>query len=144
MIASRVNTSESLKGPYAGSAVPVDDADSSDEGEKPFSGSTVNRGDGLGRVGPAASGIRYDALADSPDQPTPVDASEGRQTQDLRLALSYLLYGELDDYVALMDVLEASVIELSPGEVAQVLAGAGHPIPHDVVEDRLERLRHWG
>lgn len=63
---------------------------------------------------------------------------------DSRLALSYLIYGEVDDYVAIMDVLEASVTELSPTEVARAVSDAGRVLAVEVVEDRLERLRSWG
>ncbi len=71
------------------------------------------------------------------------ELTEGRE-QDARVALSYLLLGEVEDYIALMDVLEASVTELSPAEATGALAAAGHPLPASVVEERLERLRRWG
>jgi hypothetical protein len=67
----------------------------------------------------------------------------GRE-REARAALSYLLYGDVDDYVALMDVLESSVTELTPAEVAGEVAEAGRAIPIDVVEVRLESLRNWG
>lgn len=68
------------------------------------------------------------------------DAHVGAET-DSRTVLGYLLAPEADDYIALMDVLEASVAELSPAEVAQA---SRRPIAVDVVETRLEKLRSWG
>lgn len=67
-----------------------------------------------------------------------------RREREARVALSYLLYGEVDDYVAVMDVLESSVTELSPPDVARAVADAGRPMPVETVEDRLEALRRWG
>jgi hypothetical protein len=74
------------------------------------------------------------------DDPAPEAGGE----RDARVVLSYLLLGETDDYIALMDVLEASVTELSPAQLTRAVASAGHPLPDEVVEDRLERLRYWG
>ncbi len=71
------------------------------------------------------------------------DWEDGRQ-RDSRIALSYLIYGEVDDYIAVMDVLEASVTELTPAEVARAVGVAGHSIAEEVVEERLDRLRKWG
>lgn len=73
-----------------------------------------------------------------PPEGTPVDGD------DARVALSYLLYGEVDDYIALMDVLEASVTDQSPVECARAAGEAGYVLSVDVVEDRLESLRRWG
>jgi hypothetical protein len=78
------------------------------------------------------------ALEEAPD-----DFHDSREGE-ARLAVSYLLLGEVDDYIALMDVLEASVTELSPAEVTSAIATAGHPLTENVVEERLERLRRWG
>jgi hypothetical protein len=36
-----------------------------------------------------------------------------------------------------MDVLEASVTELSPSEVSRAVADGGHPLAVEIVEDRL-------
>lgn len=71
-------------------------------------------------------------------------AAGGDRAREARVVLSYLLYGDVDDYVALMDVLEASVTELSPAEVTRAVAEVGRPLALDAVEDRLESLRHWG
>jgi uncharacterized protein DUF2397 len=63
---------------------------------------------------------------------------------EARIALSYLLHGEVADYVAVMDVLEASVTEMSPVEIALAVSELGPQLPTDVVEDRLQSLRRWG
>ena len=70
-------------------------------------------------------------------------ASEGRVPDDARITLSYLNATESADYIAIMDVLEASVNDLSPVQVASALAAAGRYLPADVVESRLESLREW-
>jgi hypothetical protein len=59
-------------------------------------------------------------------------------------ALRYLLAEESGDYIAVMDVLEASITDLTPREVTAAVAGAGRRLPDDVVETRLEKLRSWG
>lgn len=61
-----------------------------------------------------------------------------------RKVLSYLLYGEVDEYVAIMDVLESSVNDMRPAEVARALAETGRPLDPVVVESRLDTLRGWG
>ncbi len=99
---------------------------------------------GSGRVEPIVPGLRQATPTQVPGQPATLDGPAGGDGRDSRVALSYLLYGEVDDYIALMDVLEASVTELSPAEVARAVSDAGHRLPDDVVEDRLERLRQWG
>lgn len=63
---------------------------------------------------------------------------------DERNALRYLLAQEADDYIAVMDVLEASVTELTPGDIARAAADAGRTLEPDVVDVRLDKLREWG
>ena len=62
---------------------------------------------------------------------------------DARITLSYLNATESADYIAVMDVLEASINDLSPAQVTAALAAAGRYLPADVVENRLESLRDW-
>ena len=62
---------------------------------------------------------------------------------DSRLALAYLLSRASDDYIAVMDVLEASVTDMTPAEVVAALAAAGHPMGEAAVVKRLDRLRTW-
>ena len=63
---------------------------------------------------------------------------------DSRRVMAYLLAAESDDYIAVMEVLESSVTDLSPAEVARALLLAGTPLDAHVVDARLEKLRHWG
>ncbi len=63
---------------------------------------------------------------------------------DSRRVMAYLLAAESDDYIAVMEVLESSVTDLSPAEVARALHQAGTPLDGHVVDARLEKLRHWG
>ena len=62
---------------------------------------------------------------------------------DNRLALAYLLSRASDDYIAVMDVLEASVTDMTPAEVVAALAAAGHPLGEAAVVKRLDTLRVW-
>ena len=90
---------------------------------------------------PVARGTEPDTLGQVDDHSAEPGVARER---DSRVALSYLIYGEVDDYVAIMDVLEASVTELTPVEVSRAVAEAGHALALDVVEVRLESLRSWG
>lgn len=63
---------------------------------------------------------------------------------DARAVLIYLVAPESDQYVAVMDVLEASVTDLTPREVVARLAAVGTTLSDGVVEARLDKLREWG
>ncbi|WP_198950816.1 DUF2397 family protein [Kineosporia sp. A_224] len=62
---------------------------------------------------------------------------------DSRRATAYLVAPEADDYIAVMAVLEGSITDLTPGEVAQALTQAGRPLDERTVEVRLDKLRDW-
>lgn len=62
---------------------------------------------------------------------------------DSRRATAYLVAPEADDYIAVMAVLEASITDLTPAEVAQALQAAGTPLDERTVEARLDKLRDW-
>ncbi len=62
---------------------------------------------------------------------------------DSRVALAYLLSRASDDYIAVMDVLEASVTDMTPADVAAALAAAGRPMDETAVVKRLDKLRVW-
>lgn len=64
--------------------------------------------------------------------------------EDARRALLYLVVRESAQYVAIMDVLESSVADLTPVEVRSRLEGAGTRLDYDVLEARLDKLREWG
>jgi hypothetical protein len=97
-----------------------------------------------GPTEPIAAEATAGAIEEVAGSPRETSALVGGQEREARLALSYLLYGDVDDYIALMDVLEASVTELTPVEVSRAVAEAGRVISLDVVEVRLESLRSWG
>jgi hypothetical protein len=63
---------------------------------------------------------------------------------DARGVVVYLVVQESRQYIAVMDVLEASVTDLTPGEVGARLQAAGTPFEQSVVEARLDKLREWG
>lgn len=69
--------------------------------------------------------------------------SDDRMSGDARVTLSYLNATESADYIAIMDVLEASINDLLPIQVGSALAIVGRHLPADVVESRLESLREW-
>lgn len=62
---------------------------------------------------------------------------------DSRRATAYLVAPEADDYIAVMAVLEGSITDLTPGEVAQALTQQGRPLDERTVEARLDKLRDW-
>ena len=71
-----------------------------------------------------------------------VDAD--RKQDDARLAVSYLVAQEADDYIAVMTVLDASPTDLTPDEVAAALRKRGLAMDSSLVGSRLEKLKEWG
>jgi hypothetical protein len=65
-------------------------------------------------------------------------------SDDARQTLNYLLARESADYIALMDVLEQAVTDLTPAEVADGLGAAGYALEGSQVETRLNALHGWG
>lgn len=63
--------------------------------------------------------------------------------EDARRAVIYLVVQESAQYIAIMDVLESSITDLTPGEVGVRLKAAGTPIEQAVLEARLDKLREW-
>lgn len=63
---------------------------------------------------------------------------------DSRRVMTYLVVRESDDYLAVMDVLEGSVTDLTPGEVTTTLRTLGKALDSKTVETRLDALRTWG
>lgn len=76
-----------------------------------------------------------------PPEDDPVVAT---QSGDARLVVIYLVAPESDQYIAIMDVLESSVTDLTPRELVARLQTAGPPIGDEIVEARLDKLREWG
>jgi hypothetical protein len=87
-----------------------------------------------------------DLAADVPAAPT-VTGLDGEQlalgAADGRRVMTYLVVRESDDYIAIMDVLESSVSDLTPDEVAAALRAAGRALDTKVVEQRLDALAAW-
>lgn len=65
------------------------------------------------------------------------------EVTDARRCVAYLLVGESDQYIAVMQVLESSVTDLTPAEVSRALKTQGVDLSVDIVERRLDRLRAW-
>ncbi len=65
------------------------------------------------------------------------------QVEDARRVVSYLVAEESRQYIAVMDVLESSVTDLTPGEVGARLQADGAPLDQTIVETRLDKLREW-
>lgn len=57
---------------------------------------------------------------------------------DSRRVMTYLVVRESDDYLAVMAVLEASVTDLTPGEVTAALGSTGRQLDAKTVETRLD------
>ncbi len=85
------------------------------------------------------------ALSDTelPDVPAGDDGDFVVGVTDSRLAVAYLTAPGSDEYIAVMDVLEASVTDMTPAEVVAALAAFGHPLEEKVVVARLDKLRGW-
>lgn len=62
---------------------------------------------------------------------------------DSRRAMAYLIAPYADEYVSIMAVLESSITDLTPAEVAAALQAGGVPLDARTVEVRLDRLRDW-
>ena len=73
-----------------------------------------------------------------------VEEETTSERRDERGALAYLVLGEVSDYIAIMDVLESSVNDLSPAQIVAAITNAGHVLDLDVIERRLDQLREWG
>ncbi|MGH3901421.1 MAG: DUF2397 domain-containing protein [Pseudonocardiaceae bacterium] len=65
------------------------------------------------------------------------------EVADTRRCVAYLVVAESDQYIAVMDVLESSVTDLTPAEVTRALQSQGVELSAAVVERRLDRLRAW-
>jgi hypothetical protein len=63
---------------------------------------------------------------------------------DSRAAVGFLIRPEADEYIAIMTVLEASVIEMSGAEVRTELARVGRRVSPETVEARLDALIDMG
>jgi uncharacterized protein (TIGR02677 family) len=63
---------------------------------------------------------------------------------DARRVVAYLLAQFTDEYIAIMGVVDASVTDLSPADVAHELRQAGQPMDPRTIDVRLEKLRQWG
>ena len=63
---------------------------------------------------------------------------------DARGVLIYLVVPESDQYIAIMDVLESSITDLTPREVGARLRSAGLSIDEGALEARLDKLHEWG
>lgn len=69
---------------------------------------------------------------------------DASSADDSRNIVGYLLWPESDDYIAIMDVLEQSVTEMTGAEVTAALVASDHRLPTTTVETRLESLRGVG
>ncbi len=72
------------------------------------------------------------------------DVVDGTAVPDSRQVVNYLVRPEAHSYIAIMDVLEKSVTDLTPAEITAALVAAGQPADRLNVEARLDQLRAWG
>lgn len=59
------------------------------------------------------------------------------------VAVAYLMAPGSDDYIRIMSVLESSVTDLTPAEVALLVSADGPVMPEGVVQARLDKLKDW-
>ena len=78
-------------------------------------------------------------MADFPDAGESVSLG----VRDARRSVAYLIAPESDEYIAVMEVLEASVTDLTPAEVTDALGRAGVPMDGQTTEKRLDQLAAW-
>lgn len=64
--------------------------------------------------------------------------------EDARRAVIYLVVQESDQYIAIMEVLESSITDLTPDDVGAHLNALGTPLPAGALQTRLDKLREWG
>lgn len=86
---------------------------------------------------------------EQPDSVEPVlsmghESGRGVGVSDGRLVAAYLVALGSQDYIAVMDVLEASVTDMTPPDVVVALAATGNQLDEKVVVARLDQLRIWG
>jgi len=82
-----------------------------------------------------------DVLSSVPEPDQDRDVIVG--VSDSRLAVVCLTAPGSDEYIAVMDVLEASVTDMTPADVVAALAAARRPLEERVVVARLDKLRKW-
>ncbi|NUU21791.1 MAG: DUF2397 domain-containing protein [Streptomycetaceae bacterium] len=63
--------------------------------------------------------------------------------RDARSAVAYLVVRKSPDYIAIMDVLESSVTDMSPKEIATAVAERGGDLDEDTIAVRLQSLLGW-
>lgn len=66
------------------------------------------------------------------------------QHHDARTVVSYLVAQESPQYIAIMDILEGSITDLTSGEVGVRLKAPGILLDANLVQPRLDMLRDWG
>lgn len=93
-----------------------------------------------GGLGQAALGVvDGGVVASEEEKPAAADS-----VADARGVVGYLVRPESGDYIAIMDVLEGSVTDLTVSEVATVLAAGGLRLDARLVEKRLDALKDIG
>jgi uncharacterized protein (TIGR02677 family) len=77
----------------------------------------------------------------------PGDRGEDRivaaHLEDARSAVVYLVVQESSQYIAIMEVLESSITDLTPSEVVDRLRASGAPLDASIIQTRLDKLREW-
>jgi hypothetical protein len=78
-------------------------------------------------------------MSDTSDVPTAASTDFQVAVTDSRRAMAYLIAPYADEYVAIMAVLESSITDMTPVEVASALRMAGTPLdPRIVGADGLQ------
>ncbi|MCP2328433.1 hypothetical protein HDA40_006940 [Hamadaea flava] len=62
---------------------------------------------------------------------------------DSRRAMAYLVAPGSADYIRIMTVLESSLTDLTPAEIAALVSASGPAMADDLVQKRLDKLKDW-
>jgi uncharacterized protein (TIGR02677 family) len=66
------------------------------------------------------------------------------QLDDARSVVIYLVAPESVQYIAIMEILEGSITDLTPEEVAAHLHAQDINLDSNIIQTRLDKLREWG
>ncbi len=101
-------------------------------GRAPCCRATAVRGRAAVVNGPKGASDR-----DSADTQTQVEVTDSRR------AMAYLVAPGSDDYIRIMAVLESSVTDLTPAEIAVLVSTDGPAMSDGTVQARLDKLKDW-
>ena len=106
-------------------------------------GAVVNQHRQNGEFG-STDGFAADGDSGLEDSDSSGSGTRRQERQDQRDAVFYLNSAASDDYIAIMRVLDAAVVDMTPSDVVAGLRAAGVLMDQPLVEERLKRLYDFG